>query len=391
MNAGPGRERVLTLSLSMVGILAGFALCEGALRMLWPRSAFLDPMTDRYWKTLLHEGSTTSPRADGFSADAIYDPELGWRMRPEYESESVSHDEKGFRRVPHRSEAPSRARVLMIGDSFTYGLGVRDDETFAAYLRSEHGYEVVNAGVNAYGADQALLLWEREGQEIGADFVVLGYFVDDFYRNGLAVRDAPKPYFAYREASGDYVLQKPPPGNPRIWAKMEEFRLEPSLRALDGVRWLAKRIGSRAFGYYDREAYREHSKLNEYLLARLNASVNETGATLLVLIIGHCYDGVPAYLRAEEAIEQSCDLLGLKRINMAARMRKNGYAAFYDDHCHFSSEGHRFSADSIVRFLDSVSRDEYALPIASPDERVETPVEGKPEFTTNAKDREWRR
>lgn len=73
-------------------------------------------------------------------------------------------DENGDRHVPssHRAGASGDHQVvLLLGDSFTFGLGVNDEETFAAKLQKlsgDHmGYTVINRGVPGYTIDQELL------------------------------------------------------------------------------------------------------------------------------------------------------------------------------------------------------------------------------------------
>ena len=58
-------------------------------------------------------------------------------------------------------------RVLAVGDSFTLGLQVRDDETFSALLSEALGptIEVLNAGVPGYGTEQAAEMMRRLAPE----------------------------------------------------------------------------------------------------------------------------------------------------------------------------------------------------------------------------------
>lgn len=69
-------------------------------------------------------------------------------------------DEEGRRATPVRPDA-ARA-VLLFGDSFTFGDGVEDRETFAWRLGELLGpdWQVFNYGVSGYGAHQALALIE---------------------------------------------------------------------------------------------------------------------------------------------------------------------------------------------------------------------------------------
>jgi len=84
----------------------------------------------------------------------------------------------------------------MLGDSVTFGSGVRDDGTFCA-LRAWR-YDVVNLGVEGYGTDQELLQLEHEGLAYHPDVVVLNFTVANDIWNVRSRRDdvtrLPKPY-----------------------------------------------------------------------------------------------------------------------------------------------------------------------------------------------------
>jgi len=271
-------------------------------------------------------------------------------MRPNYKAEGVSHDSRGFRSTPTNRIEPGQKKILTIGDSFTYGYGVSDIETFPAYLAKFGNFEVTNAGVNGYAIDQAILLWELEGKAIHPDVVVLGYFVDDFFRNALSVRVAPKPYFEFDKTEGRFKLRGVPVPDKPTSRNLSAFQPKFHLRIVDALRWVIGKI-RRKLGYPNEMNLVETSRLSSYLLSRLDSSVREAGAKLIVLIIGNWYDGLPNYMYAEKAIEQSCLVESLMCINVASAMRHANYKAFYGTHYHFTSAGNLLTANLVIQRL----------------------------------------
>ena len=83
-------------------------------------------------------------------------------------------DENGFRSTPVRSKAENI--IYIFGDSFTFGHGVEDSETFASVISSVwlgEKYRVVNAGVNGYGLTQMYGRFLNIQAEIKAGDIVL--------------------------------------------------------------------------------------------------------------------------------------------------------------------------------------------------------------------------
>lgn len=95
---------------------------------------------------------------------------------------------------------PGVFRVVVLGDSFTFGEEVGDDETFAHQLQTMiPNSEVLNLGIHGYGHDQMLLYLKEEGVRYHPDVVLLGFMPDDMERNVLSFRDYAKPHFAVRD------------------------------------------------------------------------------------------------------------------------------------------------------------------------------------------------
>jgi lysophospholipase L1-like esterase len=88
-----------------------------------------------------------------------------------------------------RYEKPAGlVRVLVLGDSHTQGFEVNQDESYSAVLQkllSSSGLEaeVMNVGVSGFSTAEALVYLEQEGVRYRPDYVVLGFFANDFEDN----------------------------------------------------------------------------------------------------------------------------------------------------------------------------------------------------------------
>jgi len=93
-------------------------------------------------------------------------------------------DASGFRIDPLAGKTGSRVAVL--GDSFTFGLGVANGETFVSRLNagSDDGRHYLNLGVPGYSTDQELLLLKKTGNALKPDIVLLVvYLANDLFDN----------------------------------------------------------------------------------------------------------------------------------------------------------------------------------------------------------------
>ena len=88
-----------------------------------------------------------------------YDPRAGWKHFPRTRLRKVIIDRQGSRVGEEREiELPLPEKVILaLGDSFTFGDGVRGTETWPYFLNRKIGNPrigVLNQGVCAYGIDQ---------------------------------------------------------------------------------------------------------------------------------------------------------------------------------------------------------------------------------------------
>ena len=162
-------------------------LLEGGLRLFWPHADRLET-------------------SDG-APFAVRDAALGYRLHPAI---TVVHrapeftaryrtDALGLRDGPWRAaggDSAARPRVLLVGDSFTFGHGLDDGATWAALLAAGlraggASVDVVNAGVPGYSTANEAAWLERLLPRLRPDAVVLAFLPNDLAGNeaGIAAED----------------------------------------------------------------------------------------------------------------------------------------------------------------------------------------------------------
>jgi lysophospholipase L1-like esterase len=113
-------------------------------------------------------------------------------------------DENGFRRTtPFPPRQPELCRVLIFGDSLTYGYGVATGETYPARLQAlleaNCRVEVLNLGVSGASSEDVRASMARWVPELEPDLVVYGVCLNDFLPRGVAeYRTPPFPLIPIR-------------------------------------------------------------------------------------------------------------------------------------------------------------------------------------------------
>ena len=118
------------------------------------------------------------------------DPLLGHKLIPMQNSYThsfpVSTNSYGFRDREYSTKADQNTvRILVLGDSLTFGVGVAFEDTYPKRLesmlnsRGTERYEVINAGVGAYDTWQEVSFLKTEGLQFNPNIVVLGLYAND--------------------------------------------------------------------------------------------------------------------------------------------------------------------------------------------------------------------
>ncbi|MGH7854973.1 MAG: alginate O-acetyltransferase AlgX-related protein, partial [Candidatus Binatia bacterium] len=123
------------------------------------------------------------------------DPLVGYRGKPNFSGRfrrpefdvNIKHDQNGFRKQEHQhAKEKSKHRVLIFGDSFTWGWGVGQGKVFTDQMNAwMPDYRIMNFGLNGSGTVQQFTIFEALAQDMlrPGDTVALVFVGNDFTDN----------------------------------------------------------------------------------------------------------------------------------------------------------------------------------------------------------------
>ena len=134
------------------------------------------------------------------SGFVVQDKELGWRLQPRKKG-TLATNELGFRDTAFNQNADKR--ILLLGDSISWGDGISDVKKVYPYLlekmlseKTGHTYEVINSSVPGYSTFQQLRYLQQYGIELDPDMIILQF----------SLNDVVERYSAFAQYGGDNVF-----------------------------------------------------------------------------------------------------------------------------------------------------------------------------------------
>ncbi len=314
------------------------------------------------------------------------DPPGRYRLAPGYRGSMtnrvefdhrVAVDDRGL-----RASGPARdgGSVMTIGDSFTFGMGVEDDETFGALLGDIRGGTALNGGLPGTGVPDLVDWYERHGRRLAPEVLLLAVFVG----NDLA--DARPDRGDIRIVDG-LVTPADTPAGFRAWLfrHSDLFRLVKNAAgspALSGLRdtlglpepWVIRNLRLE-FSIYATEPspeLREAERSTDRALGRLTELCAQDGTRLVAVLVPARVQLVPAAWDASLSMlgldprthdpdhpgrvfarlldRHSIPWLDLSPAFAAAIERGN--ELYYRKDRHWTAAGHALASEQIDRFLD---------------------------------------
>lgn len=312
----------LLLALSSVGLV--LFLAEAGLRFLDRFPPPLQPIV-----TL---------RPDLYQAD----DQIGYRLWPNmqisyrYPSDRpylipIVSNSSGFRNNREFDEPNDRLRILVVGDSFVFGQGVRAEERLTEVMESNRPvWRVDNMGMTGFGLDLVLRSLERHAPAARPDVVVLCVYTDQFRRLLPYYAGIGFEYHKFELEHGSLVSVPH-----RYPGRMERTHL---VQAWLRVYWQSRR------NRYD---------LNEAILDRFLENSERHGFKLVTVFLPGKGDTSEDQER-RSFLRDWAERNDVSHLDLTEPIHSAGVANVYlEGDWHWNAEGHRVAAEQIANFLSS--------------------------------------
>lgn len=239
--------------------------------------------------------------------------------------------------------AADRARVMVVGDSFSEGQGVREEDTFAARLgRTIEGADVINCGRRGYDFPE-LATWFDQHLALEPDVVVYAMVLNDPQQS-----DAFHARQAYLD---DWILDRrrmvsegdgaPPPWTPVLFALLQD-RLEGVRVGAETTRWYEEMVG---------DPNREGWEATVAHVGRMHDTMRARGGALVVALwplmisLGSDYP----FARVHETIVRDLGVRGVTVIDTLGSFADEDTASLWVHGAdrHPNERGHEIFAEAI--------------------------------------------
>ena len=186
------RNRVF-LAITFVGtFLVCLLIIEVAIRII-------DPQSDLRKKDLFFQ----------------YEPFIGFEGIPDkkgtfansYFNTTVIHNNEGFRDVDHsKKDTQNKFRMIVPGDSFTWGHGVENDQIYMKVLEEyDQNIETINMGGLGGDPQGELKVYTSRGVDYEHDVVLVGFFIGNDIEAYYPEPKKTPPQWGY-DSKGNFVL-----------------------------------------------------------------------------------------------------------------------------------------------------------------------------------------
>jgi hypothetical protein len=278
------------------------------------------------------------------------DTDLGWVCQqktsllfpsPPVQGTCYQINQEGFRNSFDFSELgpKKRKRILLLGDSFTFGIYLPEHQTIAARLQHELGpdYLVVSMSIPAWGLDQMYLAHQKYIEQIDPDQILISFVDDDLMRSLEILFHGCGLKPCYKLEQNQLIENT---DNPQWW----EYSC-----------W-NNQIGNRILlGYYQGKA----ARLAKYFLEEIMTSAQVNNRTVTIARIPALIDLEAAVPRTVFSMAELCEQYHVDYLELypeLIKQPKEYFRKYYiPEDGHFSKEGTAFFTAKVLPLIQKKS------------------------------------
>lgn len=293
-----------------------------------------------------------------------------WRLTPnstvrfvtDYYDIQVNANSYGIRDSEYSDKDASTYRILGLGDSFAFGWGVNQEDSFYKQLQSKlassdllkrvnkENAEVINAGIPGFGTYEALEMLESLGRQYSPDLIVLAMYEGNDYLNNKSAprkREIYQGYLKDIDTSNESELSK--------YAKTVSILYSALHDIFNRVR--------------EKMRFKHSIEKTKTYLKDLKKYSDELNAPVFIFIIPdqdpefysrsaimRKYDDIVAGMNLYDAREELLLFGEDNDINiqlLSSKFENNGNEIALDKNdSHFNEQGHKLAASELLQWLE---------------------------------------
>lgn len=270
-------------------------------------------------------------------------------------------NEGGFRSPNLATLDTTKNKIMLIGDSFTWGMSAKpvENNCFADLLRNETNYEVINMGVPAADPVQYAIIAKKYIPQVKPNYVLLIFFMGNdlmhedrphvpgepfcyFTNAGTILADIDGRHFKTAEAAYNYIV------NEKYYLRHPKNIVERIVAHSS----ILSRIYSVNFRLKEKLEYErliKNTAVTKKYLAQVKRVCIDNNVPFKIVLIPEIKE---ANMPLQEYGKKYNNLLRDYSLERDWLMFENIKANFLDyPDAHLNNQGHRFYADSIKAFL----------------------------------------
>ena len=176
-----GFKKILAL---LIGLLLALGVAEACCRVLHLGDPNQGAKEKVIWKEKKIKNSKTYVYEPNQTIEFIYPSNPRGYFDSDNKIKTVIND-KGFRgKSVSFEKAPDTTRIAVLGDSFTLGVGLKDEDTLPSLLESKlsevpRKIEVLNFGVDGFNTYREVEYLGQYVQRFNPDIVVINFYLND--------------------------------------------------------------------------------------------------------------------------------------------------------------------------------------------------------------------
>ncbi len=292
----------------------------------------------------------------------IYDEKLDYRYRPTFRghfsgplqsSIEININSLGLRDYEFKlAKAPGVYRILVLGDSITFGAGVRLEDTYTKQTEKlvNQPFQIINAGVNSYHFEHYYIFIKDNIDRFDPDHIVIGFCIND-----VRSKDIVAPRYIVRERLKPQITSSLKHDIKKLIKKSPSFQLFSYLtfsntynRKKYNTRWITSVMMS-----WNNEGLVE--KLID-MLEEIEQLTEERGIKFSVIIFPEMNQLIDyhKYGGPRDKLLEILENLNIAYLDLYDTFRqKEDFSKYYlkGDTVHFTVDGHKIIAEELKNFL----------------------------------------